>query len=145
METKPQTKKAHNIRDQVDHQQCRLNEITKDLDYLVSLVAVARRQVKKEKDVLASLKNKLQTQMQKDEIASNKVVWGGVYAEMLDDGFTPKEVAAFQNKDCKLKEIGEILGVSQSRAGEILRVALRKMRYHKMVQRYVDLGMIELD
>lgn len=145
MQTKPPTKKAHNLRDKVDHQQHRLDEITKDLAHLRGLVEVARRQVKKEKEVLASLQNRLQVQMQMDEIPSNKVRWNGVYSQMLADGFTPKEVAAIQNQDCTFKQMGEILGVSPSRAGEILKKAHRKMLHYKRIQYFIDQGLVEMD
>lgn len=65
------------------------------------------------------------------EIAETSRNFTGLWSEAIASGMTAKEVVSLQHLDSKLREVGEMLGVTAGRARQIRMKAERKMRHPK--------------
>jgi hypothetical protein len=104
-------------------------------------IRVARSDLKKMVDEMKRMKKEETAAKNAAQIAEISRNFSGLWAEVIASGMNAKEVVSLQNLDSKLRDVGDILGVTAERARQIRVKAERKMRHPKRHDLARKLGM----
>lgn len=113
--------KQHRIQDKID-------AVDDSIERWTASAKLIREEISNAKKYRRDLIKELKTQQQIDEIARPYNQLQGLFRELIEQGLTPKEACAVQNRDKTRKVVGEIMGVSSSRVMALERSGLQKLK-----------------
>jgi len=147
----PMSAKAHSIARKLQKQEDDILAIQREEDEIKAQLKEVRGRLKKRRDRKNQLIKEARLQHKKDKVASQYVTFSGVWGKLLEEGFTPQEVAAIQlqaqrkQDDDFISWSSMVIGVSTRRFRQIVDKANRKLRSPRNAQNSLDRGLVEMD